>query len=102
METEAPNGYYLNEAWVKGIEIRVSDSNEGTKTLKYKAENAERSGDFPVSVEKKDLDSNESLSFGEFDVCVENLTTGEVEVVGDIKTNAQEKDSLIESHLEIM
>lgn len=88
VETEAPNGYYLNEAWVKGIEIRVSDSKEGTKTLKYTAENAERSDDFPVSVEKKDLDSNESLSFGEFDVCVENLTTGEVEVVGDIKTNA--------------
>ncbi len=87
VETEAPNGYYLNEDWVKGIKIQVSESNEGTKILQYTAENKERSDDFPVYVEKKDLDSGESLSFGEFDVCVENLITGEVEVVGHIETN---------------
>ncbi len=102
VETEAPNGYYLNEDWVKGIKIQVSESNEGTKILQYTAENKERSDDFPVYVEKKDLDSGESLSFGEFDVCVENLITGEVEVVGLSKRIMREKDSLIESHLEIM
>ena len=91
VETEAPNGYYLNEDWVKGIKIQVSESNEGTKILQYTAENKERSDDFPVYVEKKDLDSGESLSFGEFDVCVENLITGEVEVVGHIKTDAAGK-----------
>ena len=87
-ETEAPKGYYLNKEWASGIEIHVSDTEEGTKTLEYTVNNKERSDDFPVSVIKRNpLYQTAVLGEAEFDVCVEDLSTGEVEVVGHIVTN---------------
>ena len=85
-ETQAPEGYYLNKEWKAGIAVQVSETKEGTKTLTYTVENEQRNDDFPVYIEKVNT-YGEKLSYGEFDVCVEDLKTGEVEVVDTIITD---------------
>ena len=85
-ETQAPEGYYLNDEWKAGIAVQVSETKEGTKTLTYTVENEQRNDDFPVYIKKVNT-YGEKLSYGEFDVCVEDLKTGEVEVVDTIITD---------------
>ena len=88
-ETKAPNGYHLNRDWKEGIAVHVSDSEEGTKTLRYTAKNDERTDTFPLTVTKK------ATSYGtvigvlagfRFNICAEDKTTGEVTILGEITT----------------
>lgn len=76
----------MNKEWKAGIAVQVSETKEGTKTLTYTVENEQRNDDFPVYIEKVNT-YGEKLSYGEFDVCVEDLKTGEVEVVDTIITD---------------
>ena len=88
-ETKAPNGYYLNKEWANGVAIHVSNSNEGTETLKYKVENDERTDDFPLTVTKLATSYGVvtgSLAGFRFDICAEDKTTGEVTILGEITT----------------
>ena len=90
-ETKAPDGYHLNEEWRNGKEIRVSDSNEGTKILQYTVKNDERTDTFPLTVTK--VATRYGIEEGKlggfvFDICAEDKTTGEVKILGDIRTSS--------------
>lgn len=80
----------MDEKWEAGVAVDVSETNEGTETLKYTVKNPQRTDNFPVYVEKVNPD-NQPLSYGAFDVCVENVETGEVTVVGTIQTREEGK-----------
>ena len=88
-ETKAPNGYHLNPDWKAGIAVHVSDSEEGTKTLRYTAENDERTDTFPLTVTKKATLNGivtKVLAGFRFNICAEDKTTGEVKILGEITT----------------
>lgn len=85
-ETKEPNGY--DNAIPDGKEIIVSDSKEGTVPIEYTIEDPIIDGGFKVRIKKTDAYGSSLGSGFTFDVCTQDLVTGEIVVWDTLTTNA--------------